>query len=373
MLHALLAWVPRAVGQPHRSWAMGRGVFACFSLAVLLTAGSALGAEPDSDPAVWVGPTYSVEDGMAALQELAQRHAWPGVEHQFAQLEAATLGALDADVWALAAESARVLGITAEWHRRLTRLYALQPEPDVREQLDRLERSYGRLEIHGKERWELVLACDPLPAEPEQRKSAEYAIMSAMESGSFVGMVPAGTWTLGQEDALVLEVEPGADPVVIDAERSHRAENNAHCHYCGPVVFAGYSTRTSDGAPGFSVRGGASTPFVRDMHVGYQASVHAWWGDVPSQQVDLGVFGAWRPGRARMVAGPNLGVRFGDSGAVFSWGLSASAGYGLARSYHRTWLAEIGADAWHGDGGWVGAVSVRIGFVPRVLRFDRDW
>lgn len=50
--------------------------------------------------------------------------------------------------------------------------------------------------------------------------------------------------------------------------------------------------------------------------------------------------------------------------------LSASAGYGVARTGGYMWLPEIGADAWWA-GEWLGAVFVRVGVVPR-LRFGMD-
>lgn len=359
------------------------------------------------------------------MKRLAQRNAWPGVETKYEELVGLGVD-IDFDTHRLGAESAKYLGKTYEVYQRLERAVKVQDDAEIRSEMEQLDAKYGRVKIIGSERWEVTLRRPAMPFAPDERKSVEYAIMVATESGGFTGMLPLGDYIIGEEggkNELPFTVAAGPDFQEITVTRELVTSSEGLIVYHGPVALGGFAYTVTpepkeavfdadgniQGEPathagsGVTAEVGYEIGFTRlfaiaatfeyrnlitgdDQFHGYMGAFYGLLrpGDL---RVGLaGVYGRW--------GGQGLGVYapFGVSddpgqGAIGqdlasfpldttkydgeSWagGAKLSVGYGLLDFEPLQGVVEIGG-FWQTDGkrSYMGG-GIRVGIVPEVPRF----
>lgn len=167
------------------------------------------------------------------MSSLASRNAWSGVESYFQQLTALGVELTGEDFF-LGAQAARSLGNTASYLHR-TKLAAARGATaeeiqELEAAVDSIEAAYGDVVItHREKRLKKKQAAPPLlrevmPFAPDQRKSIETAQEQLAESGSFIGMLPVGTYQLGGESYDVIAKEIGAGAVQMRYAPVERSE-----------------------------------------------------------------------------------------------------------------------------------------------------
>jgi len=350
------------------------------------------------------------------MKRLAQRNAWPGVEAKYEELLSLKVP-LDFDTHRLAAQSAKYLGKTYEVYQRLERAFEVKADPDVKSEKEQIDSKYGRVKLVGNERWEVTLRRPSMPFAPDERKSVEYAIMVAKESGGFTGMLPVGHYIIGAEDAKntrEFDVKTGPDFQEIEITHDLVTSSEGLIVYHGPVAFAGYAftatpaptsaVLTADGSKmqaepatkrgsGVAAEVGYELGFTRLFAVAVtfdyrdlfesQDQFHGYTG---------ALYGLLRPGNLRIgVAG--IYGRWGGQGSgvytVFnngqgpsyqrkdiifdgqSWagGAKLSVGYGLLDFDPLQGVVELGG-SWQTDGSRnFFSGGIRVGIVPKVPRF----
>ncbi len=158
-----------------------------------------------------VGEFHQLAD---QLKKLAARQAWGGAARKFAELEAIGLP-LTYDQWLAGAMAARFLGDTQAAYERLTEAAKLDGTHEVVDWLWTLDTNFGRVKLFtDAKKPELVVAAMPLM--PDQRASVEHAQAQVLESGAFLGMLPAGEYTLSGH---TFEVQPGPHAVEVRVTR----------------------------------------------------------------------------------------------------------------------------------------------------------
>lgn len=181
------------------------------------------------------------------MKRLAQRNAWPGVESKYEELVALGVD-IDFETHRLGAESAKYLGKTYEVYQRLERAVAVQDDAEIRAEMEQLDAKYGRVKLVGSERWEVTLRRPAMPFAPDERKSVEYGIMVAQESGGFTGMLPLGDYIIGAEGGkaeLPFTVTAGPTFQQITITRDLVSSSEGLIVYHGPIALAGYAFTTT--------------------------------------------------------------------------------------------------------------------------------
>ncbi len=350
------------------------------------------------------------------MKRLAQRNAWPGVEAKYAELQALKVP-LEFSTHRLAAQSAQYLGKTFEQYNRLTRAYEVEADDDVKAEMEAIDAKYGRVRLIGNERWQVTLRRPAMPFAPDERKSVEYAILVASESGGFTGMLPAGDYIIGEEDAKVtvpFTVAPGAEFQEIVISRDVVSSSEGLIVYHGPIAMAGYSfsatpapsgpiTRgdgsliaapSSKSGSGFTGEVGYEVGFTRLFAVGatfdYRNLItgadqfHAYTGALYAfiRPGDLrigvaGIYGRWAGQGSGVYEHFDIGqdlTRYPLDETVYdgeSWagGAKLSVAYGLLDFGSLQGVVELGG-TWQTDGdrNYMSG-GLRVGIVPKVPRF----
>lgn len=144
---------------------------------------------------------------MEEMDKLADKNAWTGVERAYTK--AVALGDPGFDAHLFGAQSARALGMTFDAVRRLQRARTLQDDDGVRADLEALEAAFARVKITSEREENPALTPATMPFAPDQRASIEYAQATFAETGAFTGMLPMGTYTLG-DTTFTLDGSTGA-------------------------------------------------------------------------------------------------------------------------------------------------------------------
>jgi hypothetical protein len=353
-------------------------------------------------------------------KKLASRNAWTGVERSYeALLE--TKCELDFDQHFLGAESARVLGKTWEQYERLQKALQFEDKPEIREAMESIDANYGRVDIQGDPRRRPTLERPEMPFAPDQRKAIEWAQTVIDNTGSFYGMLPQGSYVVGEVD-LVVETGPDFQLVQVGKVKGPKgpkpeggsggSNDQSAVNYANLVAtigpaFTGSSegkmTELQDGghqfvpasvgASGFGLQVGGEIGLTYAEPVAGIAAVVGYqggYGQDTLHDVHLWVAGVVRPGEFRFALGPQYAMAFGRGTGVaeafdrgqgqpndsiqwggLAWGpgLQASAGYGLLDFDKLRGVVELGG-SWHSDGArsYFGA-GLRVGVVPTVPRF----
>ncbi len=148
----------------------------------------------------------------AELQLAATRNAWGGVERAYRALMTTNVP-LTGAMHVSGARAAQSRGDMTAARDRIRQ--ALQAEPDLQEARDwlrELDGGYASVLLLGDPgRHHLV--CDAIPFDPALAKAIEFAKAAIAETGTFNGILPAGSYQFAD---LTLDVRPGITTQRID-------------------------------------------------------------------------------------------------------------------------------------------------------------
>lgn len=351
------------------------------------------------------------------MNKLAGKNAWAGVERSYIALQALKVD-LPFETHYLGAQSARYLGKTWEVHQRLEAARALEAKEEIVQSLAGIEATYGRVKIEGDIRRPAALARPDMPFAPDERKSVEWAQEVMANTGSFEGMLPAGSYKIGE--CVDLEVQAGSDWQVVPVPKKC-GEKGETIVYTGPVLIVGPSF-VSSGAPastpdgeaisvahpddvaggGVLLGGGYEIGFSQMLGVAATASYSNVLLSMGAENTNISMHqvSGWlalvaRPGLARIAVGPTYGFLsargtgvadyvYGDEldtnqypretlryrGSALLGGAQFSAGYGILDWDPLLGVVELGA-TWQTDGlrSYTG-FGIRVGIAPKVPRFE---
>jgi len=187
-----------------------------------LGAGRAVGGsdEPPPDPAV-VAAEHQRLSG--EIQQLARRQAWAGLEQRFTEL--VELGiAPGFDDLVYGAHAARGLGNAQGASDRLRQAARIRSTPEIKAWLADLATGYGHVVLSSANRRPAALVPEVLPFAPDQRAAVEFAIATFAEQGRFDGLLPVGTYHLGDT---VVVVDAGVALQIEVSARAGRAADAA--------------------------------------------------------------------------------------------------------------------------------------------------
>lgn len=160
---------------------------------VLLLSLSAFAADPEAERIA------------ESIYSAARDRQWKAVERRYVQLIDDHPSGLDGKIHMMGAEAARADGRLLQVAQRLQRvLPSEEGGPTAQEALERLESATGLVYIGMTEKAELVP--DKVPFAPDLKAAIETASAELKSNGSFVGLLPAGSYTLGD---LRIDVRPG--------------------------------------------------------------------------------------------------------------------------------------------------------------------
>lgn len=144
-------------------------------------------------------------------RKLARRQVWPGVARLYLEMEA-TGAALVYEDYLAGAMAARDAGDVLLAYERLTAAAKLNGTREVIDWLWSIDTAYGRVELRTEPPGPTELRVETWPMLPDQRAAIEAAQRQLSASGSYVGMLPAGTYTFSSQE---FTVTPGPKEVLI--------------------------------------------------------------------------------------------------------------------------------------------------------------
>lgn len=375
-------------------------------------------------------------------ESLAARNAWTGVERTYEAL-LATKCELGFEQHFLGAEAAKLLGKVYEQHTRLQTSLALAPEssdefPDrgksaIQGAIDAIEQAYRRVEIIGDPRRRPVLSRPEMPFATDQRKAVEWATKVVSETGSFKGMLPLGSYVVGEQS---FTAEAGADWQVVTVGKAKAppkpppgsgpavaqtggTETQSFLRYAsvvatvGPAFFSSPQPKepftfdaddpqslhqfapASVNLSGFGTQLGAELGLTyAEPALGVAATVgfQGGLGTSTFLLTNVALSGVMRPGELRVAVGPQFQITSGSGTGVADWfdigqigrenedirfrglswgpGVQGSVGYGLLDFGSLRGIVDLGG-SWQTDGqrGFY-TVGLRVGIVPAVPRFE---
>ena len=177
----------------------------------------------------------------AEMLRLASRNAWQGVEQNFEEL--LTLQdrgeVLTVQDWMLGVHAARGIGNMTACRHRLVMGLEIQANEESQVWLTQIDDTYAQVTLSADRVLSPTLSPAVMPFIPDQRKAIEWAQGQVAESRDFEGLLPAGTYSYGEES---FEVVGGGEALTVhlDApviERS--ADQPFGLSYAGPRVNLG--------------------------------------------------------------------------------------------------------------------------------------
>lgn len=357
------------------------------------------------------------------MKRLAAKNAWTGVERAYNDLLNLKVELPFEDHY-LGAQSARYLGKTYEVYERLTSAKEIDATPEILQNLEGIDGTYGKVDLQGTEKKRPDLVPDVMPFAPDERKSIEWAQTVLANTGSFRGMLPKGSYKVG---GLPFTVEAGQEWQLVSLKKvkggggGNTSNNNTTGNtgnvttvgaviYNGPVITAGYLL-TATPAPaekgdrgltphpasmvgsGFALQAGYELGFTQLI----AASATLEFRGMFSKDTVVGLHG-WlamsiRPGRLRISFGPTYGFERASGIGVVDYydigqdkdrypskdltfkgfsltpGAELTFGVGFVEFGKFMGVVELGG-SWSTDGdrSYYGA-GLRVGIVPKVPRF----
>ncbi len=191
------------------------------------------------------------------MRRLLGRSAWAGVERGFQTLlelreEGEELTGSD---WAMGAKASRALGDITRCHYRLTMAVALDGDRELIDLLIELDAVYSTVRLSTDRTSSAELTPAMMPFVPDQRGSIELAQASILESRSYEGLLPVGTYTFGNE---TFEIVSGGPAIVIDVIVGPSGDGEGlQFAYVGPRANVG-AAFTQGGSP--TVESGVVSP-----------------------------------------------------------------------------------------------------------------
>jgi hypothetical protein len=296
------------------------------------------------------------------MKKLAQRNAWTGVERNYEALLALGID-LPFDDHAVGAQAARSLGKTLEVYERLQRARKIKETPEIVQEMEAIDSSYGRVDLKGSERFLPQVTPAVMPFAPDQRKSIEWATQVMTNTGSFRGMLPLGDYKIVCQ---AFSVVSGPNFLTIPIEKP-KAKEIAECMgdqagsedltagviaYTGPVATLGFNflatpdptdpvmsgsdsnqhAAQAQAVTGSGISGqvgwevgfnGANKTFGVAATVGYTGMFGGRTGDAKRPSTFHGGTG-WlaatiRPGDLRIAVGPTWSMYYGSGTGVACW------------------------------------------------------
>jgi hypothetical protein len=197
-----------------------------------------------ADDAAKMGEKLRLEE---ELKKLAQRNAWAGVERKYLELLRLKID-LPFEDHEMGAQSAGSLGKTYAVYERLLRAQELEDRVDINNSIAHIDANFGRIDIQGHEKRRPDLNPDIMPFAPDQRKSIEWARQVIKNTGSFNGMLPAGSYSVCSQE---FTVAPGAEFLVVKLKKFTAKELKAcgsgedvvvsTIEYSGPIAHLGFN------------------------------------------------------------------------------------------------------------------------------------
>ena len=358
-------------------------------------------------------------DAAALRAEMAQdaaRSLWAGVDEAYVALAALDVELTVADHVA-GFEAARQLGRTREALDRLLAAQAIAPSPEIEGEIERIHAGWGEVELRGSWRRPPRLARERMPFGPDEQRSIQHAQQVVRSAGSFVGLLPAGAYVVGDRP---FDVVASGAPVIVDARRPGRGDalpvDEAEGRgagfepafhgpaWLGPAVGLGAGALLSPAgdaasyelAPASVAAAGAQVD--AGIEIGFDGvigvSPKLTWnggfaGGVVANRGAVGLDLVLRPGRARVTLGPTWGFvgqsgtgvvgsldrgldgdprpneALGYRGFAFGPGASASFGWTVARRGALA-LQVVASGAWQGGSRDYGIASLGFAVAPWV-------
>lgn len=139
------------------------------------------------------------------LVRYAMENKWSAVEDQYVRMVEQHPTMITTEIHLLGAQAARFEGRLMASVQRLRRVRDGSPdETKAEEHLLLLERGAGLVMVTARPPATLVAV--PMPFAPELRKAVQVAAEELATTGQFVGLLPAGDYTL---DGTAVQVHPG--------------------------------------------------------------------------------------------------------------------------------------------------------------------
>ncbi|MFH1462783.1 MAG: hypothetical protein ABIO70_00145 [Pseudomonadota bacterium] len=136
------------------------------------------------------------------IQQLARRQAWAGVEQRFTELvELGIEPGFDDLVYG--AHAARGIGDAQGASDRLKQAAQIRSTAEIRAWLGDLAAGYGHVVLSSDSRRPVALVPEVLPFAPDRRAAVEFAVHAFAEQGRFEGLLPIGTYQLGETEVVV--------------------------------------------------------------------------------------------------------------------------------------------------------------------------
>ena len=154
------------------------------------------------------------------IKRFSEQQLWQGVERRYEEILALEGVQVPRDVHLKAAYAARAVGDMAATLSRLERAAAIEHTDEVDEWIRAINEEYGRVQLATEPPRSIELRCEVMPFATDQRKAVEFATKQLADEGSFVGMLPAGRYTLAEKP---FEVIPGTGTLVELSTKELRA------------------------------------------------------------------------------------------------------------------------------------------------------
>lgn len=277
------------------------------------------------------------------MRKLAQRTNWTAVEGAYQKLEAleAQGEVLSFEELNLGFESARALGNITAARARAAKALKLKDTPEIVNALSDIDANYGRVEIRFDKRYggerELVVVNPPF--DPIQRSAITYAVGRMQAGEDFLGLLPAGEYSIAGRKFVSVPGEAKVAQVVVAPQAGEKTQSGLA--YVGPRISVGlnYSAATEAGASegpepgafaGLGPRAGVGLEigFSRTVGLVGEVGYHGFFpgtgatADLAEEHANMVNLGYGFVG---------LGLRFGDfwasAGPVYSIGVGSVAQY----------------------------------------------
>lgn len=141
------------------------------------------------------------------MRKLAARNAWPAVEASFKRLEELEKKGevISYKEFMLGAEAARALGDMTASRSRVDRASKIDPTKEALDWLADVDKNYGRTDISFDNKYAGARTLVPTvpPFAPDQRASITFAAAQIEAGKPYVGLLPAGEYTVGDQKVSV--------------------------------------------------------------------------------------------------------------------------------------------------------------------------
>ncbi|MFH0818633.1 MAG: hypothetical protein V1898_01430 [Patescibacteria group bacterium] len=161
------------------------------------------------------------------MRRLSKRNAWKGVETAFQELgllqKQNRIQLTYEDYW-LGAQSARALGDINGVYERLRGAANLNASQEAIEWLSDLDAHYNTVKLKNKRGEPVALSAAAMPFAPDQRACIETAIRAVNINGEYTGLLPAGSYTFGDEIVIVAIGGGGVDLTLTTNDETEQQE-----------------------------------------------------------------------------------------------------------------------------------------------------